>query len=314
MKLDSFRELLVKKSDGDSQLQALVRFIREDVLADVVVESLEKMARAGHKGDAANLAIRDFGLEMDPELEPVMIHDALSHHASRYKAALKQLKDNPNDKDMKDVVNHHAGEIYKLVNMAEKTQKHTDGKLNISAPSPHAWERNIKPDKFDEESEPVKRGKKKVGQFANDTKGWNYNGSYKGNKYEFLTQKPNEHYQAEAEREGWNGPYPMENIQVNGKFLHIDDKIDPSELKNKSSHEFDSHPIMNHYSIPAKKRTPEHDTQYREQSGDFQDTIPDSWWDKHESFSADRGSKPSEPVHSHGVTLFGAGQGGNDEK
>lgn len=307
MKLDSFRELLVKKSEGDSSLQSLLQFVGEGALADIVVESLEKMARAKHKGDAANLAIRDFGLEMDPHLEPTMIHDALSHHASRYKAGLKHLKDNPNDSDMKDVVNHHAGQVYKLVNMAEKTQKHTDGKLSISAPSPHAWERNIKPDQFDEESGPVKAGKKKVGQFVTDTKGWNYSG-HKGNKYEFLTHPPHESYKAEAEKQGWNGPYPMEQIKVNDKHLHVDDNVDAESLKGKEAHHFDSHPIMDHYKMSPGKRTVEHDDDYKAKHDEFHANISDSWWDKHDSFGEDHGKEASAPVHEHGVKLGGLGE------
>lgn len=302
MKLDSFRELLVKKSEGDSSLQLLVNLMREDVLADIVVESLEKMARAGHKGDAANLAIRDFGLEMDPELEPTMIHDAMSHHASRYKAALKNLKENPNDEKMKDVANHHAGKLFKLVNMAEKTQKHTDGKLNVSAPSPHAWERNVKPEQFTEESGPVKSGKKKVGQFVTDTKGWNYTG-HKGHNYEFLTHPPHEAYKAEAEKQGWNGPYPMEQIKVNDKHLHIDDQVDPESLSNKEGHLFDDHPIMSHYHQSPKKRTEKHDDEYMSGVDKFHNEIPDTWWDKHASFPETHGKQPGAPVHEHGVKL-----------
>lgn len=324
MKLGSFRELLLKKSDGDPALNAMARLVREDALADMVMESLEKMARARHKGDAANLAIRDFGLEMDPELEPTMIHSALSHHASRYKAALKHManeKDPAEKEKLQDVFNHHAGAIYNLVNMAEKTQKHTDGKLSISAPSPHAWERNIKPDQFKEDSKPVLAGKKKVGQFSNDTKGWNYSGNYKKNRYEFLTQEPHPHYKAEAQREGWDSPYPMESIKINDKHIHVDDNIEKEDLMEKKGHLFDEHPIMDHYGMSAKKRTPEHDANYRAAHDKFQDeTIHDEkhgWWDHHESLPADHGASPSEPVHVHGVKLFGKGQtppGGSDEK
>jgi hypothetical protein len=316
--LDSFRELLVKKSDRDPNLQTLVKLVKEDALLDIVMESLEKMARAGHKGDSANLAIRDFGLEMDPELEPTMIHDAVSHHASRYKAALKHLKDNPDDQKVKDAFNHHAGEIFKLVNMAEKTQKHTHGKLDISAPSPHAWERNIKPDQFNENSKPVLAGKKKVGQFVTDTKGWNYKGGYKDNGFEFLTQPPHPAYTAEAQKQGWGeGAYPMEKIKVNDKHLNINDNISRDDLISHQPHEFDAHPIMDHYHISPSKRTPEQDSAYMEKHDEFHQNIPDSWWDKHESMSEDHGKNMSAPVHEHGVTLMGKGQtknqGGSSE-
>ena len=82
MKLKGFKELLAKKTDDPFLLNTL-EYIQDDQLLVHVVESLEKMARSKHRGDAANLALRDFGVEMDPEHEPNMIHDALSHHASR---------------------------------------------------------------------------------------------------------------------------------------------------------------------------------------------------------------------------------------
>ena len=126
MKLSSFRELLLRKSTSED-LGTLVKFMKDEVLADMVIESLEKMARIASKGSTANFPMRDFATEMDPELEPAMIHDALSHHASRYKQALKEGRN--------DLANQHAGQLLKIMNLADKVQKHTDGKLHVEAPS-----------------------------------------------------------------------------------------------------------------------------------------------------------------------------------
>ncbi len=311
--LESFRELLLKKA-GDASLENLVAFVRDDVLADLVIESLEKMARAKHKGDAANAPIRDFGVEMDPETEPKMMHDALSHHASQYKAALKGGN--------QDVANQHAKQIFRISNLADQAQKHSQGKLNFEAVSPHAWERQGKPETFgdrigrlqdaqkqgaispkDEEwlgNNPVTRGSKKPGQFVTDTKAWNY----KGPDFGFLKQQPHESYANEIRRHGHDKAYPLEQMKVNGQHLDVQD-VDPSEAQSYKEHPFDKHPIMNHFEDAASSRTPEKDAQWRKEHQDYQSSPHmDQHFDKQAKLEeanpeayANRGKEPSAPVH-----------------
>lgn len=292
MKFEGFRELLLKKS-ADPELENMIKFVRDDVLADIVFESLEKMARAKHKGDSANFALRDFGLEMDPELHPKMIHDALSHHASRYKAALQAGRE--------DLANSHAKQLFKIVDMADQAQKHSQGKLHINAVSPHAWERQHKTDQLTEEDAPVRRGNKRAGQFRTDTKGWRY----RGKDYSFLQGAPHESYAGEVSKHGHLGAYPLENIRVNGKYLHIED-VDPNELRGHEHHAFDKHPIMDHFHHSASKRTPEHDKAYLEAKEKYYDSPHiESYFDRHEKLEtadpetyAQRGLKVSDPVHA----------------
>lgn len=291
MKFESFRELLIKKS-GDSDLEQLVKFIKDDILAEMVVESLEKMARSKHKGDAANNAIRHLGLEMDSETEPSMIHDALSHHASQYKAALKSGR--------KDLADEHAGHIFRMVDMADQLQKHSHGKLRVEAVSPHAWERNGKTNQYTTDDPKVQEGKYKAGDFKTKTKGWRY----RGKNFDFLQQAPHSSYSDEIKRHGHNKAYPMEEIRVNGKYLDIKD-IDPSELKGIHGHEFDKHPIMQHFEESPRHRTSERDEEYRASHDAFHDSAHmNSYWDRHEGMEkenpeayAARGSKKSSPVH-----------------
>lgn len=291
MKLESFRELLIKKS-GDPSLQNLVAFVRDDILADMVVESLEKMARAKHKGDAANLATRHFGLEMDPETEPTMLHDALSHHASRYKGALSAGRN--------DLANQHAKQIFRLVDMADQAQKHSQGKLHIEAVSPHAWERNGKTRTFTADDEPVKKGNKKVGQYVTDTKGWRH----RGKDYSFLQQAPHGSYGNEIRKHGHNQAYPMEHIRVNGKYLDIQD-VPPDQLKGYDEHIFDKHPIMSHFEDSASKRSPEDDARYVKEHDEYaKSPHMDAHFNAHEKMSQEnpelyskRGSAPSNKVH-----------------
>lgn len=316
MKLTSFRELLIKKA-GSEDLETLVKFMKDEILADMVIESLQKMARASHKGSTANFAMRDFATEMDPELEPAMIHDALSHHASRYKQALKENRP--------DVANHHAGQFYNIMNMADKVQKHTDGKLHVDAPSPHAWERNAKPNQYtdahheaykkavsegkkefnaDEKKGEMIAGKKRSpGDFVTDTKGWNY----RAKDYGFLQQAPHSAYAREVASTGHNQAYPMEAVRINGKYLDIDDNV-PASSMNKEPHAFDKHPIMDHYDTPASKRTPEDDTRYMNDKEHYytSESSPiHGYFDKHEKMEAEnpeayskRGTEASKPVHS----------------
>lgn len=297
MKLDSFRDLLIKKST-DPSLERLVSFIKEDVLADMIIESLEKMARSKHKGDAANVPLRDFGVEMDPETEPAMLHDALSHHASHYKAALNAGRG--------DLANQHAKQIYRLMDMGDQVQKHTQGKLHVEAVSPHAWERNAKQKRFTETDAPVLAGNKKPGQFVTDTKGWRY----RGNDYGFLQQAPHSHYANEIRKHGHNKAYPLEQIRVNGKYLDIQD-IPQQELKGYEEHPFDRHPIMNHFEHPASKRTPEMDAKWRQEHQEYGSSPHiDKYFDRQqkleeanpESF-ASRGSNPSSAVHKEVAPL-----------
>ena len=292
MSLNSFRELLIKKA-GESQLENLIYFIREEMLADMVIESLEKMANAKHKGDSANVPVRDFGVEMDPETEPNMIHDALSHHASHYKAAIGAGR--------KDLANQHAKQIFRLTDLAQQAQKHSQGKLHIEATPVQPWERQGNTKQLTADSKPVQEGNRKIGDFVTNTKGWRY----RGNNHDFLQGAPHESYSDEVRKHGNNKAYPLEQMRVNGKHLDIKD-IPADELKGYKEHPFDKHPIMSHFEDPASKRSPEADAQYRKQHEEYQ-TSPhmDEYFDKHAAMEAAdpegyaaRGSKPSDPVHA----------------
>lgn len=315
MKLSGFREILLKKSTSDD-LGTLIKFMKDDVLADMVLESLEKMARAASKGSTANFALRDFATEMDPELEPAMIHDNLSHHASRYKQALKEGR--------KDLANQHAAAIYKTMNMADKVQKHTDGKLHVEAPSPHAWERHSKSNQYttehldaykaakeagkqelnsdEKKGEMIASRKRDPGDFVTDTKGWNARPS----DYSFLQQAPHPSYAREIKATGHDMAYPLEKIRVNGKHLDIDENL-PESSTHGESHPFDKHPIMDHFDTPASKRSQEDDASYLKQKEDFYSSANSpihAYFDKHEKMEAadpekykNRGTSPSAPVH-----------------
>jgi hypothetical protein len=258
--LKSFKELLLRKTDDES-LRTLIKMAADEVLADQLLESLQKMATNRSAGSHANLAIRDFGTEMDPELEPSMIREALGHHASRYKAAL-------GSGDSK-TANDHASQFFKILDMIHKVQPHSHGKLQAETVDVKPWERThgsrsetfaqrMARDPEYAKDNPVTRGKKLPHQFVNDTVGFSF--QPKGNDWSFLQNDPHAAYSAETTKHGHVGPYPMEHTKINGKFIPIEDIENVHD--GKKNHPFDQHPILQHYSESVKSRTPERENQY----------------------------------------------------
>lgn len=272
MMLNNFKELLLKKTE-DPNLQLLIKYMREDILEDHIIESLEKMA-VSYSRKNPNHAVMHFGTHMDKETEPNMIYDALSHHASQYKAALKEGK--------KDLANKHMGQIFKMMHMSEKLTRdglndHSGGKLNIEAVAPNPWERTAYPTNT-------------------DTKNWARNGA----DYQmWLNRPPSDIYNKETNVHGHKGAYPLEEIKVNGKYIDID----PNAKADKyAPHEFDEHPIMKHYQTAPSKHSSDMHEQYLKAHEDFQDSPHiNSYFDRQEAMdpqvAAARGSVKASPVH-----------------
>jgi hypothetical protein len=278
MKLDGFRELLTKKAEDNENLKLLIKYMREDFLVDHIVESLEKMAAIYSKKNP-NHAVLHFGTHMDPGTEPDMIHDALSHHASHYKSAL--------DSGNKSLADQHMRKIFEINHMADKLTRdglndHSSGKLKVESVDPKPWERAKYSDQKDN------------GKFTTDTKGWARHGS----DYSFLRDAPHDSYKKEIKSHGHNKAYPLEEMSVNGKPIHIEDV----DAKNKYvSHPFDEHPIMQHYSRSPKEHTPEHHEKYMGEHGNFNSDGINKYFDMTEARDpkahAARGSVKSGAIH-----------------
>ncbi len=302
--LANFKELLLKKSEGNEDLQTIIRFVDTDVLSDLLMESLEKMARGRHKGDAANAAVMDFGTEMDPEMEPHMIRDAIGHHVSHYKAALEKVKSAGSDEEKKKAkgnADQHAKQAFKLMNLADTVKKHSHGKLDIDYVPPQPWERNKFTSRYSADHPKVQEGKYKVGDFTTKTKGLNYDGSIFGNDgSNFLEKAPHEAYTKEIKRHGNNGAYPFEQVKVNGKYIPIEDVEYKENLKD-AAHPFDSHPIVSSFKSGAASRTPEEDAKYiKERDAYASDPSIEQYWSDKEAKGEDpdSGSKAGKPVHA----------------
>jgi hypothetical protein len=242
MKLNSFREILLRKTDNNPELNTVIQFMDEDLLADYAAESLKKMAEHKRKqGRRANALLARWGTHMNVA-EPWMMHDALSHHASHYKAALKA--------DNQDLANQHANKVWGLMRLLQKSSKHVGDNISHSAVAPHAWEQNKYKSTVSEESNRVKTGRKKAGQKATAMRGWNY----VGNDFEHLQKEPHDDYKGSADILGHDKAYPMEQINVTipghgKKHIHVDDDVKADKFV---PHVMDKHPILNNASMPAK--------------------------------------------------------------
>lgn len=292
MKLSSFRELLLRKVQDDPNLTTLIKYAREDLIAEQVIEALEKMARSRHKGDAANFAVRHFATEMDPETEPHMVRDAIGHHVSRYKAANAQARP--------ELANRHAKQAFNLMNLADTASKHSGGKVSVDYVPTQPWERNKYPGTYDESHPKVQEGKYKKGDFTTKTKGLNY--ALRGNDFSFLQNAPHESYSSEVKRTGHNKAYPFEQVRVNGKYITVDD---PGQLKGYEEHPMDKHPIMSHFHESPQSRTPERDQEYVQQHNKYnEEPHIENFFNRHADLEAanpeeyaKRGSQASDPVH-----------------
>ena len=312
MELDNFKELLLRKSADNEDLQLLIKYIKDDYLVDHVVESLEKMA-ASDANRKTNSAVKHFGTHMDEHVEGEMIHDQLSHHASHYKAALKAGE--------KDVADQHMKKIFNTMYMLQKVtrdgkENHTDGKLTASAVDPKPWEENLKHDK------------------TSDTYGWKEDRT----NWDHMRQAPHagrpnqldddgnikkkykkDRYLGEIKGHGHDKSYPLEEIKINDKHIHIDDDIEHSGKFEE--HSFDSHPIIEHSRTANKHHNEDAHSKYLEAHDSFHDEGggADNYWDmvdtRDPKAHAARGSSKSDPVHhevnnSKDFVKFNPGSGG----
>lgn len=298
MKLDNFKELLSKKAGDNDNLKLLIKYMRDDYLVDHVMESLNKMAAIYSKKNP-NHALMNFGTSMDPEVEGDMIHDALGHHASQYKAALKS-----GDKRLAD---RHMQKIFDLMHMSDKLTRdglndHSNGKLKVEGVDPKPWERS----KFADQHE--------SGKFKTDTKGWARSTKERGPdnawhaNFDWLRGLPHDSYNKETDVHGHKDAYPLEQIKVNGKHIHVD----PDAEYNGEfiEHPFDSHPIMSNFRSSPKDYTSENHAKYLQDVDAY--NAPgggaDSYWDLIEPRGEGhygRGSKVSDAVHEPVKRLSG---------
>ncbi len=265
MELNSFKELLLKKAEGNDNLSTLIRFISNEALAEEIIESLEKMA--AHKGDKANSAITSWaGSATGADVN--MLHDALSHHLSKFAAANKarppkvtdvtkkismtsheggqHTKEMPFDTkhtEMDPVAGQHLERAMHLADLAARASKHSLGKLNFDHVPTHAWEMN----ETSAHQRVNQHGQKK---YADDQQGLKRRLQNKDSKdpqkrftnYGYLMMNPHDSYANKGKLRGHQGQYPFEEMKVNDKHVHIDQDTPASD--KYEPHPFDSHPLF----------------------------------------------------------------------
>lgn len=266
MELNSFKELLIKKADGNEDLKALIQLISHDFLAEEVIESLEKMAAS--KGDKANSAMTSTAGSLT-NADTRMLHDAISHHLSHAAAINKEHPPrmspithsikatdhrnggqqetrsfNTTKVDMHPTAAKHMEAAMHLADLAAKMSKHSFGKLNFDHVPTNAWEMNYTSD----HTRMDKHGQLK---YADDQQGLKRRLDNKRfPNHGYLLLDPHQSYKHKSKLRGHEGQYPFEEMKVNDRHVVIDpDHYVKRDESGKvpttfTPHEFDSHPLM----------------------------------------------------------------------
>lgn len=265
MELDSFKAILLRKADGNTNLLKLLTNIEEDILVDSVVDALEKMAKPTHlTGINANAPLTGFGANLD-RTDITQLRDALGHHLSHYKAALKGHHAATDEKEkghLRQVADQHLEHAIPLMHLAARARAHSGGKLDIDYPPLAPWETNYTT------LQPAKTGKNRL---LRDPKLLRVRPSKTDKRtHDNSTTIPDYHYLEMPPHPGHSsvgkipheGGYPWEEIQlgtpadIDAKkaYLHIEDVPDKKEY---TPHEFDQHPIRGIADVAADHLTPE---------------------------------------------------------
>jgi hypothetical protein len=266
MELKSFREILLKKAEDNPYLQTLIKYAKDELLAEEVIESLLKMAEpSAALGRGANHAITSYAAGMKP-VHVEQLRDALGHHISQYRGALKahHAATDPTEKaKMRNVADQHLNKIVPLMHLAGRVGKHSGGQLTLDYPSMTPWETNYT------QTERLPNGKLKEG-----TKDLGRRPAPNANRaknpravpdYRYLEMAPHPGH-AMSDKMSYKGGYPFEEIQlghpskrdVGQAYLPIEDVKD---VKEYVPHPFDAHPVNRFADSAQHELGPEHHEQ-----------------------------------------------------
>lgn len=270
MELKSFRDLLEKKI-VDFDLRKTLSNTTDSTLIDYVIETLEKMARHSNQSAKENISLSNFVSQMDPDTDHAEAHfirDAMGHHASHYKAALKA--------NNQELANSHAKEFIKLGHLAHKIERIDPSRLKFDTVDLQPWQAT-RPDLF---ADPHKTS-------GVDLTGWRSHKKMKGGKdYSWLKNPPHQSRSNEIfskpyktitnpdgtiEHHFHNEAFPMEHVKINGKHIPIDENVDISH-GFFMPHSFDTHPIMSVFDESASNHSPDKASAYQEKLSKFHDS------------------------------------------
>ena len=259
MELKGFREILLKKAEGNSTLQTLIAYAKDDVIIDKVLESLEKMARPNASmGRGANAAVVAFANQLKNK-DVSMMHDALGHHVSHHRAALQAAKANPEQAGKyRKVADQHLNKIIPLMHLAGRAAPHSGGALALDYVPTEPWETNYTRLKRNETNGKLQEGTKGLGRRPKMTKRnpldeshADYE-SHEGNPYgvpdyRYLESAPHPGH-PDTKNSPHEGGYPFEEtllgnpakVDAKEAYLHNHDVASSDQF---NPHPFDSHPI-----------------------------------------------------------------------
>lgn len=308
--LNAIRELLLKKAQGNGNLQTVISVIKDELLTDKLLESLEKMAKPqATMGRSANAGVTAFGNQMKNK-DVEMMRDALSHHVSHYKSALKN--------NQREIADQHLEKIIPLMHLAGKAAAHSGGQLGLDYVPLEPWETNYTtPERIQQGAERGTPGKLKEG-----TKGLRRRlNSVSRDKnprsvpnYHYLEMNPHEEH-ADVHTSPHKGGYPFEEIQLGNPakidakeaHLHIED---PGKQDAFTPHPFDAHPVHEIADLSQGDLSENHMNNFVSKMNDWHGSEHNTKWmqdikQKHsanpEGFKARGKQKPSH--HFEGLPL-----------
>ncbi len=272
MELKSFRELLLKKAANDPTLQTIIDIMRDDLIAEKVIESLEKMARPqASMGRSANAAITSFGNQMKNK-DVEMMRDALAHHVNHYRAALQH--------GQRDIADQHLNKIIPMMHLAARSSAHSGGQLGLDYTPLEPWETNYTSTERRAETGKLKEGTKGLRRRLNSVSRDKNPRSVPD--YRYLEMAPHEGH-ADTGKSPHKGGYPFEEIQL-GNPAKIDAKEAYLHLHDVGQqdafvpHPFDEHPIHDIAEQKQDSLTPEHLSDFAQKMQDWHGSEHNAKW------------------------------------
>ena len=263
MELDSFKAILLRKAEDNQSLHSLITDASEEFLVNSVVDALEKMAKPTNlTGTNANAPITSFGANLD-RTDTTQLRDALGHHLSHYKAALKAhhaAPEGPEKTKMRQVADQHLEHALPLMHLAARAGAHSQGKLGIDYPPLAPWETNYTTLERNPNGRFKRDAKLLRARPAKNAKRNDPNSTAIPD-YRYLEMPPHPGHDS-VSKMPHSGGYPWEDVQIGSPadidakkaYLHIEDIPDKKEY---TPHEFDKHPIRGVADTQADHLTPE---------------------------------------------------------
>jgi len=272
MELKGFRELLLKKAANDPTLQTIIDVMKDEIIAEKVLESLEKMARPqASMGRSANGAVTSYGNQMKNK-DVEMMRDALAHHINHYRSALKAGK--------RDVADQHLNKIVPMMHLAARAGAHSGGQLGLDYIPTEPWETNYTSTERRPETGKLKEGTTGLRRRLNSVSRDKNPRSVPD--YRYLEMAPHEEH-GDSKKSPHKGGYPFEEIQLGSPakidakeaYLHLQD-VDPQD--KFTPHPFDEHPIHGFAEDKQDSLTPDQMNEFAQKMTDWHGSEHNAKW------------------------------------